>query len=54
MRNSPLSRTPPQNLPMIPGVTCDAKLKPGVRKDNGVHGSERENDKNDHGKETHA
>lgn len=39
---------------MIPGVTCDAKLKPGVRKDNGVHGSETENDKNDHGKETHA
>lgn len=49
LRNSPLSRTPPQNLPMIPGVTCDAKLKPGVRKDNGIHGSETECDKNDNG-----
>lgn len=49
LRNSPLSHTPPQNLPMIPGVTCDAKLKPGVRKDNGIHGSETECDKNDNG-----
>jgi len=23
MRNSPVARTPPKNLPMIPGVTCD-------------------------------
>lgn len=23
MRNSPLTRTPPKNLPMIPGVTCE-------------------------------
>ena len=27
MRNSPVARTPPKNLPMIPGVTCD-KEKP--------------------------
>jgi len=24
MRNSPVARTPPKNLPVIPGVTCDA------------------------------
>jgi len=23
MRNSPMARTPPKNLPKIPGVTCD-------------------------------
>ena len=28
LRNSPLSQTPPSNLPMIPGVTCDSKVKP--------------------------
>ncbi len=27
MRNSPVARTPPKNLPLIPGVTCD-KEKP--------------------------
>jgi len=27
MRNSPIARTPPTNLPVIPGVTCDAKPK---------------------------
>ena len=50
LRNSPLSRTPPRNLPLIPGVTCDEKVKPGSRKDNGVVAAETENDKNDHGK----
>jgi Eukaryotic translation initiation factor 4E binding protein (EIF4EBP) len=24
MRNSPLARTPPKNLPVIPGITTDA------------------------------
>ena len=28
LRNSPLSQTPPSNLPVIPGVTCDSKVKP--------------------------
>lgn len=51
LRNSPLSRTPPQNLPLIPGVTCDEKVKPeSPLKDNGVVTTEPENDKNDHGK----
>ena len=27
LRNSPLARTPPSNLPMIPGVTCGSKVK---------------------------
>jgi hypothetical protein len=27
MRNSPVARTPPKNLPVIPGVTCDASPK---------------------------
>lgn len=49
LRNSPLSRTPPRNLPLIPGVTCDEKVKPGSPKDNGVPTTESENDKNDHG-----
>ena len=31
LRNSPLSRTPPSNLPMIPGVTCEGKGKPQER-----------------------
>lgn len=48
LRNSPLSQTPPRNLPLIPGVTCDGKVKPGSPKDNGVP-AETENDKNDHG-----
>ena len=47
LRNSPLSRTPPQNLPPIPGVTCDNKVKPASPKDNGVPNTESENDKND-------
>ncbi|XP_068710435.1 eukaryotic translation initiation factor 4E-binding protein 1-like [Montipora foliosa] len=47
LRNSPLSRTPPQNLPLIPGVTCDNKVKPASPKDNGVPNTESENDKND-------
>lgn len=51
LRNSPLSRTPPRNLPLIPGVTCDEKVKPeSPLKDNGVVTTEPENDKNDHGK----
>jgi len=49
LRNSPLSRTPPQNLPLIPGVTCDEKVKPASPKDNGEPATEMENDKNDHG-----
>ena len=53
LRNSPLSRTPPRNLPLIPGVTCDGKVKPESRKDNGVVATETENDKNDHGKQKH-
>ncbi|CAB4036045.1 Eukaryotic translation initiation factor 4E-binding 1 [Paramuricea clavata] len=28
LRNSPLARTPPSNLPVIPGITCDSKVKP--------------------------
>nr|AQS22595.1 eukaryotic translation initiation factor 4e-binding protein 1 [Pseudodiaptomus poplesia] len=28
MRNSPLAKTPPQNLPQIPGVTVDFTKKP--------------------------
>lgn len=28
LRNSPLSKTPPKNLPFIPGVTCDENAKP--------------------------
>ncbi|XP_020616604.1 eukaryotic translation initiation factor 4E-binding protein 1-like isoform X1 [Orbicella faveolata] len=49
LRNSPLSRTPPRNLPLIPGVTCNNKVKPESRKDNGVvAATETENDKNDH------
>jgi len=27
MRNSPVARTPPKNLPVIPGVTCDSPHK---------------------------
>jgi len=27
MRNSPVARTPPKNLPVIPGVTCDSPSK---------------------------
>lgn len=27
LRNSPLSRTPPSNLPVIPGITCNSKEK---------------------------
>lgn len=54
LRNSPLSRTPPRNLPLIPGVTCDDKVKPESRKDNGVVAAESENDKNDHGKQKHC
>ena len=51
LRNSPLSRTPPRNLPLIPGVTCDEKVKPeSPLKDNGVVTTEPENDKNDRGK----
>jgi len=54
LRNSPLSRTPPRNLPLIPGVTCNNKVKPESRKDNGVvAATETENDKNDHGKQKH-
>ena len=49
LRNSPLSRTPPRNLPLIPGVTCDGKVKPTNPKDNGVPTTETDNDKNDHG-----
>ncbi|XP_073239135.1 eukaryotic translation initiation factor 4E-binding protein 2-like isoform X1 [Porites lutea] len=49
LRNSPLSRTPPRNLPLIPGVTCDEKVKPeSPLKDNGVVTTEPESDKNDH------
>ncbi|XP_074613326.1 eukaryotic translation initiation factor 4E-binding protein 1-like isoform X2 [Acropora palmata] len=47
LRNSPLSRTPPQNLPLIPGVTCDKKAKPASPKDNGVPTTHAENDKNE-------
>ena len=54
LRNSPLSRTPPRNLPLIPGVTCDDKVKPESRKDNGVVATETENEKNDHGKQKHC
>jgi hypothetical protein len=25
LRNSPLARTPPSNLPVIPGITCEVK-----------------------------
>jgi len=31
MRNSPVACTPPKNLPVIPGVTCDASPKDKVR-----------------------
>ena len=52
LRNSPLSRTPPRNLPLIPGVTCEGKVKPeSPLKDNGVVTTETENDKNDNGKQ---
>lgn len=47
LRNSPLSRTPPQNLPLIPGVTCDKKVKPASPKDNGVPTTNAENDKSE-------
>lgn len=35
MRNSPVARTPPKNLPVIPGVTCDSP------KDKPKHGSKQ-------------
>lgn len=34
-------------------MTCDSKVKPESRKDNGVVAAETENDKNDHGKQKH-
>ena len=38
MRNSPMARTPPTNLPNIPGVTCDAKPKlPSAQKTSPGH-----------------
>jgi len=38
MRNSPMARTPPSNLPLIPGVTCDAKPKlPSAQKNSPGH-----------------
>ncbi|GIY63335.1 eukaryotic translation initiation factor 4E-binding protein 2 [Caerostris darwini] len=33
MRNSPIARTPPKNLPIIPGITSPNHLKP---KENGT------------------
>ncbi|NP_001077103.1 uncharacterized protein LOC752411 [Strongylocentrotus purpuratus] len=35
MRNSPLSQTPPKNLPSIPGVTCP-EVGAGAEKPNGA------------------
>jgi hypothetical protein len=32
MRNSPLARTPPNNMPKIPGVTCDLDQRPSPTK----------------------
>ena len=38
MRNSPIAKTPPTNLPVIPGVTCDAKPKmPSAQKTSPGH-----------------
>ena len=35
MRNSPVARTPPKNLPVIPGVTCDSPHKERSKLSNG-------------------
>lgn len=35
MRNSPVARTPPKNLPVIPGVTCDSPHKEKSKLSNG-------------------
>lgn len=58
LRNSPLSRTPPANLPSIPGVTCEdngdttiheeenqkVPESPPVNKPQAKHGQEGEDD----------
>ena len=49
LRNSPLSRTPPRNLALIPGVTCDVKEKPMSPKDNGVTPAATEGRKTEQG-----
>ena len=35
-RNSPLTKSPPPNLPHIPGVTCPEEKKPSAPQENGV------------------
>ena len=35
MRQSPLAKSPPPNLPLIPGVTAPASSSPGAKPDSG-------------------
>lgn len=49
MQNSPIAKTPPKNLPNIPGVTSPAQ--PAQAKENGVAHEVKDKDKQEHGDE---
>uniref|UniRef100_T1JNQ5 Uncharacterized protein n=1 Tax=Strigamia maritima TaxID=126957 RepID=T1JNQ5_STRMM len=55
MRNSPMAKTPPKNLPNIPGVTCKAVTVPESPKENGeANGPKANSGKHGNGNETHT
>lgn len=48
MRNSPMAKTPPKNLPNIPGVTSRVSNVPVSPKENGEINEQHTNEKNEH------
>uniref|UniRef100_A0A646QG41 TIF-4E n=2 Tax=Scolopendridae TaxID=41363 RepID=A0A646QG41_9MYRI len=48
MRNSPMAKTPPKNLPNIPGVTCRVASLSNSPKENGERHDAKGDEKQEH------